>query len=125
MPVVKKPQEMPPIDQLISEIISQAEGKVGMILTHVGVVRATSRQGKPVKKVRVSADAHRLAEILALAQNQPGIFKAEAYVREGELSVGEVLMVLIIAGDFRENVFETLKNTLNAIKAEVTSKQEI
>jgi len=124
MPVVKDPREMPSLDHLVSETVSRAGGKIGMILTHVGVVRATSRAGEPVKKVSVKVNASRLEEILSSAERRPGIFKVEAYVREGELAVGEVLMILMVAGDFRENVLETLKAALDAIKAEVTSKQE-
>jgi molybdopterin synthase catalytic subunit len=33
-------------------------------------------------------------------------------------------MMLVVAGDIRENVIETLTDTLNAIKSTVTSKTE-
>jgi len=33
-------------------------------------------------------------------------------------------MLLVVAGDIRENVISTLRDTLNAIKTTVTSKTE-
>ncbi len=124
MPAVKDPKEMPSLEGLISQTIRDAAGKIGMVLTHVGVVRSSSRKGQAVSKVRVKVDEKRLEEIIASAQRNPGIFRVQAYVREGELSVGEILMILMVAGDFRENVFETLKETLEEIKKHVTSKEE-
>jgi len=38
--------------------------------------------------------------------------------------VGEDVMMVVVAGDFRENVFSTLMDTVNAIKKDVTSKTE-
>ena len=96
-----------------------------MILTHVGVVRASSRNGTPVRGVRIRVNEDKLNEILAQARAQEGIFAVKAFVREGELKVGDKVMVLLVAGDFRENVFRTLRETLDQIKAQVTTKEEI
>ena len=41
-----------------------------------------------------------------------------------DLAVGDDVMLLAVAGDIRENVIATLSDTLNAIKATVTSKTE-
>ncbi len=125
MPVVKKKEEMPSLDALMGKIIREGEGRIGMVLTHVGVVRGTSRKGTRIKRVRVKVDEARLSEILTEARKREGIFYVEAFLREGELAVGEVLMILAVAGDFRENVIKALRATLDAIKAQVTSKEEL
>ncbi len=125
MPVVRTEQEMPSVDTLINEVIHETEGQIGMILTHVGVVRASSRNGTPVRGVRIRVNEDKLNEILAQARAQEGIFAVKAFVREGELKVGDKVMVLLVAGDFRENVFRTLRETLDQIKAQVTTKEEI
>ncbi len=125
MPVVRTEQEMPSVDTLINEVIQETEGQIGMILTHVGVVRASSRNGTPVRGVRIRVNEDKLNEILAQARTQEGIFAVKAFVREGELKVGDKVMVLLVAGDFRENVFRTLRETLDQIKAQVTTKEEI
>jgi molybdopterin synthase catalytic subunit len=99
--------------------------KVGMILCHNGVVRATSRDGKPVKELTVRADRKRLAEIIKDMKSRPGIVEVLVEIREGKLSVGDDVMYVLVAGDFRENVFAALMDAINKIKAEVTSKTEV
>lgn len=96
----------------------------GMILCHNGVVRATSRDGKPVAELDVKVDRGRLAEIIAEMKQRTGIIEIIAEVREGKLMVGDDVMMVVVAGDFRENVFSALMDTVNAIKKDVTSKTE-
>ncbi len=98
--------------------------EAGMILCHNGVVRATSRDGRPVSQVTVRADRERLATIVAGIKARPGIVEVLAEIREGTLRVGEDVMYVVVAGDFRENVFAALMDAVNAIKADVTRKTE-
>jgi molybdopterin synthase catalytic subunit len=97
----------------------------GMILCHNGVVRATSRDGSPVKELIVKADRSRLAEIVADMKKRPGIIEVLAEVREGKLNVGDDVMYIVVAGDFRENVFPALMDAVNMIKEQVTKKTEL
>ena len=97
----------------------------GMILCHNGVVRATSRDGKSVKELIVNVDRSRLAEIIAEMKKRPGIIEVLAEVREGKLGVGDDVMYIVVAGDFRENVFPALMDAVNMIKAQVTTKTEL
>ncbi|MCD6487114.1 MAG: molybdenum cofactor biosynthesis protein MoaE [Syntrophobacterales bacterium] len=99
--------------------------KAGMILCHNGVVRNTSRDGRPVSELFVKADWKRLEEILSETKKRKGIVEALAQVREGRLSPGDDIMLVVIAGDFRENVFPALRDTVEAIKSEVTKKTEV
>ena len=98
--------------------------EVGMILCHNGVVRGTSRDGRPVVELTVKADRTRLAEILVEMKSRPGIIEVLAEVREGTLLVGDDVMYVAVAGDIRENVFPVLEDTVNTIKRNVTKKTE-
>ena len=99
--------------------------RVGMVLCHNGVVRATSRDGRKVSGLRVAVDHDRLDNILQNARQTPGIVDVQVEIAEDrDLSVGDDVMVLVVAGDIRENVIRTLENTLNDIKTTVTSKTE-
>lgn len=99
--------------------------QAGMVLCHNGVVRATSRDGRKVSGLRVAVDHDRLNIILQNARQTPGIVDIQVDIAEDrDLSVGDDVMVLIVAGDIRENVIHTLENTLNDIKTTVTSKTE-
>jgi molybdopterin synthase catalytic subunit len=58
-------------------------------------------------------------------KKREGIIEVLVEVREGTLRVGEDVMFVVVAGDFRENVFPVLMDTINSIKAYVTTKVEI
>jgi molybdopterin synthase catalytic subunit len=113
----------------VSEIIGRIKAhpdyhKAGMILVHNGVARATSRDGKPVSQLDVRVDRKRLEEIIAEMKMRQGVVEILAEVREGKLKVGDDVMIVAVAGDFRENVFSALMDTVNRIKKEVTQKTE-
>lgn len=99
--------------------------QVGMILCHNGVVRGTSRDGRPVKGLKVAVDQDKLAQVLAENRQRPGIIDILVEINaDCDLNVGDDVMYLVVAGDIRENVIAVLSDTLNAIKSSVTSKTE-
>jgi molybdopterin synthase catalytic subunit len=98
--------------------------KIGMIASHLGVVRGTSRDGRPVEAVDVVVDHQLLEKILREVRALPGIVEVLAEFNEGCLKVGDEILAVAVAGDIRENVFEALIRTVNRIKAEATRKKE-
>ena len=99
--------------------------KVGMILCHNGVVRATARDGRKVKGLKVTVNHAKLEQIISEQSQKPGIINIQVNIVENKhLTVGDDIMHLIVAGDIRENVISVLKDTLDAIKMQVTSKTE-
>ena len=98
---------------------------VGMILCHNGVVRVTSRDGRAVKGLRVAVDHQELADIISAQTKIAGIVDIQVEIAEDrDLAVGDDVMLLLVAGDIRENVIAVLTDTLNLIKSTVTSKTE-
>lgn len=99
--------------------------RAGMILCHNGVVRATSRDGRSVKGLKVSVDRAKLDRIVAAQTRRPGIVEIRVEIAaDRDLAVGDDVMLLAVAGDVRENVIAVLTDTLNAIKTTVTKKTE-
>jgi len=98
--------------------------KVGMILCHVGVVRGTSRDGRPVSGLDLAVDRDALAAILSEQRKRPGIVDILVEIQEGSLKVGDEVMFIVVAGDLRDHVIPVLGDTLNAIKKQVTRKKE-
>jgi molybdopterin synthase catalytic subunit len=110
---------------LIDRIKSHPDyAKVGMILCHNGVVRGTSRDGRPVSGLTVTVDREALEDILAQQKQRPGIVDILVEVRGGSLKVGDDIMFIVVAGDLRDHVIPVLEDTLNAIKKLVTRKTE-
>jgi molybdopterin synthase catalytic subunit len=99
--------------------------KAGMILCHNGVVRSTSRAGRPVSELTVRVERQPLQKIIDDIRQRPGIVEVLVEIREGRLHPGEDVMLVVVAGDFRENVFSALMDMVNRIKADVTRKIEI
>jgi molybdopterin synthase catalytic subunit len=98
--------------------------RAGMVLIHNGVVRSTSRDGKKVSELVVKANRQRLKKIVSLAKQRTGIMEVIAEVNEGTLRPGDDVMLVAVAGDFRENVFPALMDTVDEIKRNVTKKTE-
>ncbi len=99
--------------------------QAGMVLCHNGVVRATSRDGRRVSGLRVKVDRQRLTAVIEAARRRPGVVDVQVEIAaDRDLSVGDDVMVLVVAGDVRENVIAALEVTLNAITTTVTSKTE-
>ena len=100
--------------------------KAGMILCHNGVVRSTSRDGRKISGLTVSVDHKKLHKVIESNKNKSGIIEILVDIAENRhLTVGDDVMLLVIAGDIRENVIAVLNDTLNAIKTTVTEKTEV
>ena len=98
--------------------------RVGMILCHVGVVRGTSRDGRPVSGLDLTVDRDVLAAIVSEQRERPGIVEILVEIQEGSLKVGDEVMFIVVAGDVRDHVIPVLGDTLNAVKNRVTRKTE-
>lgn len=114
------------LESLINKVKSHPDAdKAGMILCHNGVVRGTSRDGRNVSGLKVAVDYEKLERVIQEYKKRPGIIEILVEIADGkELSVGDDIMFLVVAGDIRENVISALNDTLNAIKTSVTSKTE-
>ncbi len=99
--------------------------KCGMVLCHNGVVRDSARDGRNVSGLRVTVDHEKLARVLAEHKKRPGIVEILIDIQEGrDLSVGDDVMFIVVAGDIRENVIAALTDILNIVKSTVTQKTQ-
>ena len=125
MPPIADANPLMQLTALIDRIKSHPDyAKVGMILCHNGVVRGTSRDGRPVSGLTVAVDCAALGDILAEQKQRPGIIDVLVEIRGGSLKVGDDVMFIVVAGDLRDHVIPVLEDTLNAIKKRVTRKEE-
>jgi molybdopterin synthase catalytic subunit len=98
---------------------------VGMILVHNGIVRGTSRaDGSKVSCVDVTPDHDKIKALCQEFQGREGIHKVLAEAKSGRLQVGDDLLFIVVAGDFRENVKACLSDLLDRIKSEAVVKTE-
>ncbi|WP_028324197.1 molybdenum cofactor biosynthesis protein MoaE [Desulfatirhabdium butyrativorans] len=114
------------IQAMIDQVKRHPEAeKIGMILCHNGVVRATARDGRAVSGLRIAVDHEKLREVVAEKKKTPGIVEILVEIVEGkDLAVGDDVMGLVVAGDIRETVIAVLRDTLETIKTVVTQKRQ-
>ena len=116
----------PSLDAWLAEIKATGETDgIGMYLMHNGVVRAYSRDGRPVTGMILGVDRERLAEIVESARLMEGVAAVRVWVNEGELGVGDDIMYVLVAGDIRDNVFGALQALVKMVKTEVVTEEEL
>lgn len=114
------------INKMIRTLREHPESaKIGMIATHLGVVRGSSRKGRNVTEIEVSFDHDGITRIINDTKKLNGIIDVLIDTNEGRLRVGDEIMAVAVAGDIRENVFPALIQTVDRIKAEGSKKKEL
>jgi molybdopterin synthase catalytic subunit len=98
--------------------------QLGMILMHNGLVRGTSKTGEPVKRMRLSYDADRLAKLVEQQKAKDGIVDIRAWINSGDLGIGDDIMFLLVAGRFRTDVLPVFEFVLSTIKKEIVHEEE-
>lgn len=114
------------IEQWLAEVKKKADPEgLGMILVHNGIVRATSKQGKPVRGMKLSYDEEKLRTVVSEQKKKGGILDIKVWINRGDLKVGDDIMLLLVAGRFRTDVLPVFESLLSAIKQEIVSEREI
>lgn len=127
-------KESPSMDMWLKEAKAhESAEKIGMYLSHNGVVRETARakvrQGeentKPVKGMYFSFDKEKLDSVIQSAYILDGIYYVRVWLNEGELQVGDDIMYVLIGGDIRPHVVDALQYVVGRIKNECVDETEI
>ena len=107
--------------------------KIGMYLTHNGVVRQSARakvrlgaeDTKPVTGMYFAYDREKVDAVIVDAYKMDGIFYIKVWLNEGELSLGDDIMYVLIGGDIRPHVVDALQYLVGRIKSECVTETEI
>jgi molybdopterin synthase catalytic subunit len=99
--------------------------KMGMIASHLGIVRGTSRDGQVVSGIEVAYDHDAVNRITIDAKALPGVVEVLVDTNEGHLKVGDEILAVAVGGDIREHVFPALIETVDRLKKEAAKKKEI
>ncbi len=116
---------MPNLQELVDKVKRETDPmEVGMIVCHNGVVRGTSRAGLAAEYLDVDVDREKWEAIVGEMRAQPGIAAVETHLFTGRRKIGDDVMLLVVAGDIRENVLPVLERLLNRLKQEAVIKFE-
>ena len=123
----------PSMDAWLAEAKAhESAPKIGMYLTHNGIVRQSARakvrlgaqDAKPVTGMYFSYDREKVNAVIAETYNLEGIYYIKVWLNEGELSVGDDIMYVLIGGDIRPHVVDALQYLVGRIKSECVTEEE-
>ena len=107
--------------------------KIGMYLTHNGVVRKSARakvragetDAKDVTGMWFSYDQEKVAKAVQETYEMEGIYYIKTWLNEGMLSVGDDIMYVLIGGDIRPHVVDALQFLVGKLKNECVEEKEV
>jgi molybdopterin synthase catalytic subunit len=114
----------------ISEMIHSLKkhphySKMGMIASHIGVVRENSLNGRMVRGIQIQFNEIEIQNIIRNTKMMEGIVDVLIETYEGYLTVGDEIMAVVVGGDTREHVFPALIQAVDAIKKGGAVKNEL
>lgn len=127
-------REIPSMDQWLKEAKQhESAPKIGMYLTHNGVVRQSARakvregaeDTKPVTSMLFSYDQDKVDQVIRETYQREGIYYIKVWLNEGELQMGDDIMYVLIGGDIRPHVIDGLQYLVGRIKTECVAEKEI
>lgn len=106
--------------------------KIGMYLTHCGVVRGSAkakvRYGeagtKPVGGMIFSYDEEKVESVIEETLALPGIYYLRVWLNSGVLVLGDPIMQVMVGGDIRPHVIDGLQFLVGKIKNECVVEEE-
>ncbi len=114
------------IQQMIDRLRHHPESRrIGMIASHLGVVRGTSLKGFQVRAIEVVYDQDTVSRIVQDTKAAEGVVEVLVETHGGRLNVGDEILAVAVAGETREAVFPALIRTVDRIKAEAVRKREV
>jgi molybdopterin synthase catalytic subunit len=123
----------PSIDEWLKEAKADPSAlQEGMFLVHNGVVRQTPKaqvrqgldDGSLVKGMEFGYDAAKVDAVIAATYKMEGIFYIKVWLNEGQLTLGEDIMYVLIGGDIRPHVVDALQFLVGKIKNECVTEIE-
>ena len=126
--------QMPSLDQWLREAKAEKDAPLcGMDLAHNGTVRQTARalvrnraeDTAPVSGMHFAWDRDKVARALEEARALPGIYHVRLWLNEGDLALGDDIMLVLVGGDIRPRVIDALQFLVGKIKNECVVEQEI
>ena len=129
---MRKP--VPSMDAWLKEAKAhESAPKIGMYLVHNGTVRQSAKakvrygeeNTKDVTGMVFSYDPQKVDAVIADAYKLEGIYYIKVWLNEGQLSLGDDIMYILIGGDIRPRVVDALQYLVGRIKNECVVETEL
>ena len=129
---MRKP--IPSIDAWLKEAKAHESAPLcGMYLTHNGTVRQTAKakvrygaeNTQEVTGMIFSYDEEKVNAVIADTYKMEGIYYIKVWLNEGQLSMGDDIMYVLIGGDIRPRVVDCLQYLVGRLKNECVVEKEL
>jgi len=127
-------KESPSIDAWLKEAKAHESAPLcGMYLTHNGTVRRTAKarvrygeeNTKEVTGMVFSYEEEKVNAVIADTYKMEGIYYIKVWLNEGQLSMGDDIMYVLIGGDIRPRVVDALQYLVSRVKNECVVETEL
>ncbi len=127
-------KESPSMDAWLKEAKQdESAAKIGMYLVHNGIVRESAKakvrlgaqDTKPVTGLIFSYDQQKVDAAIAETYKMDGIYYLKVWLNEGQLTVGDDIMYVLVGGDIRPHVVDALQYLVGKIKSECVVETEL
>ena len=127
-------KKSPSIDTWLKEAKAHESAPLcGMYLTHNGTVRQTAKakvrygaeDTQEVTGMIFSYDEEKVNAVIADTYKMDGIYYIKVWLNEGELTMGDDIMYVLIGGDIRPRVVDALQYLVSRIKNECVVETEL
>ena len=124
----------PSMDEWLKEAKAhESAEKIGMYLTHNGIVRKSAKakvrfgkeNTKEVSGMLFSYDQKKVDQAIEETMQMEGIYYVKAWLNEGELTLGDDIMYVLIGGDIRPRVVDALQFLVGKLKNECVEEKEV
>ena len=124
---------VPSMDEWLKEAKADpSAAKIGMYLTHNGVVRQTAKalvrygeeNTQAVTGMYFAYDEAKVQSVIDETYKLDGVYYIKTWLNEGELTVGDDIMYVLIGGDIRPHVVDALQFLVGKIKNECVIEKE-
>lgn len=111
------------VKEIIDKIENENIGKIGCIVSFIGVVREMGRNGGRVSKLvyEVYNDEalKRMNKIAEETISKYGVVDVQIYHKTGETAIGEETFYVFVAAKHRKEAFQALMEIVERVKHEV------
>lgn len=125
---------VPSMDEWMKEAkADRSATECGMYLFHNGIVRQSAkakvREGDDsaadVTGMEFSYDSDKVEAAVKKAQQMPGIGYVRVWLNEGQLRVGDDIMLVLVGGDIRPHVIDALQALVGELKNHCVKEEEL
>lgn len=125
--------KIPSMDAWLKEAKEhESAPKIGMYLTHNGIVRKSARarvrmgqeDALEVTGMLFSYDEKKVEEAIRKTYELEGIYYIRVWLNHGKLKVGDDIMYVLVGGDIRPHVVDALQFLVGKLKSECVEEVE-